>query len=84
MDLIPEYASFFKPWSNTCKLDVVFTLGGDGTILHLLNNLYKNYSQEEVPKIAAFRLGSLGYLCHFDDKEHHEVIESVVFNHLKI
>jgi NAD kinase len=40
-------------------------LGGDGTLLNLLKSMYQHYSHVELPPIAAFNLGSLGYLCNF-------------------
>lgn len=40
------------------KIDIVFALGGDGTLLNLLGSLYKYYSKEDVPPIAAFNLVS--------------------------
>ena len=40
------------------KLDIVFTLGGDGTLLSLLRSLFNNYSKIDLPKIAAFNLVS--------------------------
>ena len=46
-------------------IDIVFALGGDGTLLSLLRALYKFYSHVELPRIAAFNYGSMGYLCNF-------------------
>ena len=62
------------------KIDIVYTLGGDGTLLSLLRALYKFYSKIEIPKIAAFNLGSLGYLCNFKVNEYSAVIDSTIFN----
>jgi len=47
------------------RIDYVYSFGGDGTLLNLVRELYKNYRQNNLPYIAAFNSGSLGYLCNF-------------------
>ena len=41
------------------KIDIVFSLGGDGTLLSLLRSLFNNYSKIDLPKIAAFNCVSI-------------------------
>ena len=43
------------------KIDLVVTLGGDGTILHA-SSLFKT---GEVPPVLSFSLGTLGFLLPF-------------------
>lgn len=40
------------------EIDIVYALGGDGTLLSLLRALYKYYSHVELPPIAAFNMVS--------------------------
>lgn len=40
------------------RIDFVYTFGGDGTLLALLQALYLHYDCEEIPKIAAFNMVS--------------------------
>lgn len=39
-------------------IDLVYAIGGDGTLLSLLRSLYEHYSKVELPPIAAFNLVS--------------------------
>ena len=41
------------------KIDLVYTFGGDGTLLTLLKALYENSDSLEIPKIAAFNMVSI-------------------------
>lgn len=61
------------------RIDIVYTFGGDGTLLTLLKALYTHNDNVEIPRIAAFNLGSLGYLCHFKVDEFKQVIDSTIF-----
>lgn len=40
------------------EIDIVYALGGDGTLLSLLRALYLYYSHVELPPIAAFNMVS--------------------------
>lgn len=44
------------------EVDLVITLGGDGTILHV-SSLYSRAG--EVPPVVSFSMGSLGFLLPF-------------------
>jgi len=57
------------------NIDLVYVFGGDGTLLNLLRELYVYYKSNSIPLIAAFNLGSLGYLCNFNVEEFKEVID---------
>ena len=46
-------------------IDIVYSFGGDGTLLSLIRELYVNNKSDRLPYIAAFNSGSLGYLCNF-------------------
>lgn len=41
------------------RIDIVYTFGGDGTLLTLLKALYLNNDNVEIPQIAAFNMVSL-------------------------
>ena len=41
------------------EIDIVYAIGGDGTLLSLLRALYEHYSKVELPPIAAFNLVSI-------------------------
>ena len=49
---------------------MIITLGGDGTILHAVNNFQKR----EVPGIIGFNMGTLGFMCNNKIEELEEVI----------
>ena len=42
------------------KIDLIITLGGDGTILHV-GKMFQN----KIPPVLSFSLGSLGFLLSF-------------------
>ena len=46
------------------KIDLVYTFGGDGTLLTLLKALYENNDSLEIPKIAAFNMVSIFFLFY--------------------
>lgn len=70
----PKFQSLLKYWtSDMCRnspelFDLVITLGGDGTVLHV-GGLF----QTVVPPVISFCLGSLGFLTnfHFEDYKSH-------------
>jgi NAD+ kinase len=55
-------------------IDLILTLGGDGTVLYTSWLFQKG----QVPPIIPFHLGSLGFLTPFDFKDVRKVLERVV------
>ncbi|KAG9391970.1 Inorganic polyphosphate/ATP-NAD kinase [Carpediemonas membranifera] len=53
-------------------LDLVITLGGDGTLLYVCSMFH-----ETIPPVLSFNVGSLGFLTPFTADEVDEVIQSV-------
>ena len=52
------------------RIDIVYSFGGDGTLLTLLKALYLNNDNVEIPQIAAFNMVSLNtplILRFYDD-----------------
>jgi NAD kinase len=74
-ELAPDVNSLLQP-----NIDIVYTLGGDGTLLSLIRDLYVNYKPNSLPYIAAFNSGSLGYLCNFRLDEIKAVYDSTIFS----
>ncbi|PCH36708.1 ATP-NAD kinase, partial [Wolfiporia cocos MD-104 SS10] len=62
---IPKGVEVWHPGPNAEKIDLVVTLGGDGTILHA-SSLFKVGA---VPPVLSFSMGTLGFLLpfHIDD-----------------
>ncbi|KAK7691681.1 hypothetical protein QCA50_005080 [Cerrena zonata] len=62
---IPEGTKVWRPGPDSDKIDLVVTLGGDGTILHA-SSLFKVGA---VPPVLSFSMGTLGFLLpfHIDD-----------------
>ncbi|XP_054799362.1 NAD(H) kinase 1-like [Prosopis cineraria] len=60
------------PWLHT-KVDIVITLGGDGTVLWAAS-MFKG----PVPPIVPFSLGSLGFLTPFYSEHYREYLESIL------
>ncbi|KAH7921104.1 ATP-NAD kinase [Leucogyrophana mollusca] len=62
---IPEGAEVWRPGPQAEKIDLVVTLGGDGTILHAASL----FSLGAVPPVLSFSMGTLGFLLpfHIDD-----------------
>ncbi|SCU84263.1 LAME_0C08834g1_1 [Lachancea meyersii CBS 8951] len=61
------------------KVDLLVTLGGDGTILRAVS-LFANV---QVPPVLAFSLGTLGFLLPFNFKDHKAVFEQVMSSRAK-
>ena len=53
-ELAPDMNSLLQP-----NIDIVYTLGGDGTLLSLIRDLHANYKPNHVPNIAAFNSVSI-------------------------
>lgn len=62
---IPEGVLPWKPGTSSPSIDLVVTLGGDGTILHAASL----FSRGAVPPVLSFSMGTLGFLLpfHIDD-----------------
>lgn len=56
-------------------VDLVVTLGGDGTILHA-TSLF-NQRAEELPPVLSFSMGTLGFLLPFDYSEAQQAFHTV-------
>lgn len=56
------------------KVDLMVTLGGDGTILRAVSL----FSNTQVPPILSFSLGTLGFLLPFDFKNYKGIFEDVI------
>ncbi|KAN0081202.1 ATP-NAD kinase-like domain containing protein [Tylopilus felleus] len=61
----PEGVDVWRPGPQSEKIDLVVTLGGDGTILHAASL----FSLGAVPPVLSFSMGTLGFLLpfHIDD-----------------
>ncbi|KAI6029461.1 ATP-NAD kinase-like domain-containing protein [Pisolithus microcarpus] len=62
---IPDGVQVWRPGQNSAPVDLVITLGGDGTILHAASL----FSHGAVPPVLSFSMGTLGFLLpfHIDD-----------------
>ncbi|KAF7782670.1 hypothetical protein Agabi119p4_2046 [Agaricus bisporus var. burnettii] len=62
---IPHGAEVWRPGPKAEHIDLVVTLGGDGTILHASSL----FSTGAVPPVLSFSMGTLGFLLpfHIDD-----------------
>ncbi|KAF9228366.1 ATP-NAD kinase [Gyrodon lividus] len=62
---IPDGAEVWRPGPQSENIDLVVTLGGDGTILHAASL----FSLGAVPPVLSFSMGTLGFLLpfHIDD-----------------
>ena len=77
------------PGPESEKIDLVITLGGDGTILHA-SSLFKSGA---VPPVLSFSMGTLGFLlpfrehllgtCHYLDSETAFQTQMISLEHLK-
>ncbi|KAI4306734.1 hypothetical protein L6164_029987 [Bauhinia variegata] len=82
LELLSEssYFSFVETWKDEkeilllhTKVDLVITLGGDGTVLWAAS-MFKG----PVPPIVPFSLGSLGFMTPFHSEHYRESLESVL------
>jgi NAD+ kinase len=60
-------------WNSPEKLDLVLTLGGDGTVLYT-SWLF----QRIVPPILSFSLGSLGFLTSFEFSNYQKILNGIM------
>ncbi|KAF9456943.1 ATP-NAD kinase-like domain-containing protein [Collybia nuda] len=70
---IPHGAEVWQPGANAQKIDLVVTLGGDGTILHASSL----FSAGAVPPVLSFSMGTLGFLLPFHIDDFAKALESV-------
>ena len=79
LETYPEAASLLKFWTkrmvvqNPERFDLCITLGGDGTVLHVLNLF-----QTIVPPVISFALGLLGFLTNFRFEQFRKRMTSVL------
>ncbi|KIL68817.1 hypothetical protein M378DRAFT_8259 [Amanita muscaria Koide BX008] len=71
---IPHGAEVWNPGPNAEQIDLVVTLGGDGTILHASSL----FSAGAVPPVLSFSMGTLGFLLPFHIDDFGQALESVV------
>jgi NADH kinase len=70
---IPHGAEVWRPGPNAQQIDLVATLGGDGTILHASSL----FSSGAVPPVLSFSMGTLGFLLPFHVDDFAKALESV-------
>ncbi|KAL1746163.1 ATP-NAD kinase-like domain-containing protein [Schizophyllum fasciatum] len=70
---IPHGAEVWRPGQDSPKIDLVITLGGDGTILHASSL----FSTDAVPPVLSFSMGTLGFLLPFHVDDYARALESV-------
>lgn len=75
-----SYYSFVQTWQDDkeilllhTKVDLVVTLGGDGTVLWAAS-MFKG----PVPPIVPFSLGSLGFMTPFHSEQYKECLKSII------
>ncbi|KAI9075067.1 hypothetical protein K1719_042965 [Acacia pycnantha] len=75
-----SYYSFVETWKDDkeisllhTKVDLVITLGGDGTVLWAAS-MFKG----PVPPVVPFSLGSLGFMTPFHSEHYREYLESIL------
>ncbi|KAJ3120931.1 NADH kinase pos5 [Nowakowskiella sp. JEL0407] len=72
-DLLPPYYVVDDTNEYSRIVDLVITLGGDGTILHA-SSLF----QKDVPPIISFSMGTLGFLLPFDFSGYKRALTGVI------
>ncbi|KAF9783690.1 ATP-NAD kinase-like domain-containing protein [Thelephora terrestris] len=70
---LPSGVNIWSPGPESEKIDLVITLGGDGTILHA-SSLFKSGA---VPPVLSFSMGTLGFLLPFHADDFARALESV-------
>ncbi|KAJ3536012.1 hypothetical protein NMY22_g6227 [Coprinellus aureogranulatus] len=69
----PDYPANCQPGPDATPIDLVVTLGGDGTILHASSL----FSSAEVPPVLSFSMGTLGFLLPFHIDDYAKALDSV-------
>lgn len=73
--VLPE-APGFEPFDPAASdVDFCITLGGDGTVLHLVSLFVKD---EPLPPCLSFAMGSLGFLTPFNVSDFKNCLERVL------
>jgi len=70
---LPSGVNVWSPGPESEKIDLVITLGGDGTILHA-SSLFKSGA---VPPVLSFSMGTLGFLLPFHADDFARALDSV-------
>ena len=79
LDLIKEPELFININDEVRRsIDLIVTMGGDGTILWASKQFHGHY----IPPLVSFSMGSLGFLCNFTFKEYPEVLKGLCHLHL--
>ncbi|KAJ3502553.1 hypothetical protein NLJ89_g8836 [Agrocybe chaxingu] len=73
IDSVTPSAMTYFPSGSPEKIDLVVTLGGDGTILHASSL----FSSGAVPPVLSFSMGTLGFLLPFHIDDFDKALESV-------
>ncbi|KAJ4971183.1 hypothetical protein NE237_004282 [Protea cynaroides] len=81
IELLSEssYFNFVQTWKDDevvllhTKVDLVVTLGGDGTVLWAAS-MFKG----PVPPVVPFSLGSLGFMTPFQSERHREYLDAIL------
>ncbi|XP_052188859.1 NAD(H) kinase 1-like [Diospyros lotus] len=88
VELLTEssYYNFVETWQDDkeilllhMKVDVIITLGGDGTVLWAAS-MFKG----PVPPIVSFSLGSLGFMTPFDSEKYREYLDAILWGPVSI
>lgn len=69
----PAHVQVWRPGPNAAPVDLVMTLGGDGTILHAASL----FSHGAVPPVLSFSMGTLGFLLPFHIDDYVKGLEAV-------
>ncbi|EPS93898.1 hypothetical protein FOMPIDRAFT_1038975 [Fomitopsis schrenkii] len=69
---IPAGVEVWRPGPDAERIDLVVTLGGDGTILHA-SSLFK---MGAVPPVLSFSMGTLGFLLPFHIDDYAKALDS--------
>ncbi|KAL6306138.1 ATP-NAD kinase [Sparassis latifolia] len=74
---IPDGVEVWRPGPDAAPIDLVVTLGGDGTILHA-SSLFKVGA---VPPVLSFSMGTLGFLLPFHIDDYAKALDSAFRGH---
>eukprot|EP00250_Pteridium_aquilinum_P004064 c14305_g1_i1 orf=376-2040(-) len=81
-----NYYSFVQSWETDeevqtlhTKVDLVITLGGDGTVLWAAS-MFKG----PVPPVVSFAMGSLGFMTPFQSERYRECLQNIIKGPLHI
>lgn len=66
--------STFDYEAHFSVINLIVTVGGDGTILYAS----KIFAFAECPPVVCFSMGSLGYLCNFKVTDYETILDKVL------